>query len=240
MVTIADPATIPGVRPLPSIAEPQPLAATRAGWRGALVRQQAGLGSERLLVRGREQRFWPDDGLIEALAEGGVLEIVVARPVAIDEANAEDALAFLRFLRDCGSEGVQVQWRGAMDAAVPLDLLVHLQPPDALEGCDRAALRRWWAGYRYGACYWRQGPDFVSLRDTRTGREAQRLTLAEPAELDLFAALQQPVRTARRRSAAHRAALAALMDEGLVLELGGWALSLAVRMRRWPVPAMAI
>jgi hypothetical protein len=240
MVTIADPATIPGVQPLPPIAAPLPVVATPAGWRTALAQLEAGGGSERLLVRGRARPCWPDARQIAALAEAGVEEIGVARPLRFTVATAPGALGFLRFLRDCASEGIAVRWRGELEATVPVALLTHLPPPEALDGRDEAALRTWQAGYRYGACYWRQGPDFVTLCDTRAGRAAQRLTLDSREELRVFAALQRPMRLARRRSAAWSAALAALEEEGMVLELGGWALSLPTRMRRWPVPASAL
>jgi len=34
--------------------------------------------------------------------------------------------------------------------------------------------------------------------------------------------------------------LGVLLEEGLVLSLDGWLLGLASRMRRWPIPALAV
>ncbi len=237
----ADPiATVRGVRHCGDEDAPLSIAATHPGWlaAAALARRGAGLG--RIAVRAGEAPVWPDGDELGALAAGGLGTIAVHGPLRIGRAEAEQSLAFIRFLRDCESWGVQVAWHGALGDGIASYLLSHLAPPapalaEGEQGGEAAAADR------CGRFYWRAGPGFAVISDTRPGRPAQRLTLAGGAELELFDTLQRPVEQARcARTDAARRVLADLLAEGIVLRLGGWALSLPCRMRVWPVPNMAV
>ncbi len=229
-----------GVRDRGEEDAPLAISATRSGWLAvaALARQADGL--KRIAVQPGEAPVWPDGGELGALAAGGLGAIAIGGVLCIGRAAAEQSLAFIRFLRDCESWGVQVAWQGSLGDGVAPNLLSHLAPPapllaEAAEGTATAP------GDRYGRCYWRAGPGFAVVSDTRPGRPAQRLTFSEGPELHLFHTLQRPVEHARcARTGAARRALADLVQEGVVLQLGAWALSLPCRMRLWPVPNMAI
>ncbi|MFY0580666.1 DUF5825 family protein [Cystobacter fuscus] len=108
-------------------------------------------------------------------------------------------------------------------------------------GGGGGALERWREGHAYGRCYWRSGPGFVLVRDCRVGRDAARFTIDDPATLRTFLALGIPRRVSEvRTDAAAEDALVRLLEERLVLQLGEWLVALPYRLRRWPVPAMAI
>lgn len=233
---------IAGAWPVACEEPPEPVAATAAGWQAIVARANAGVAGGRLLVRNGARPAWPAAGDLQALAACDVGALIVAAPVSLGTGNPAPTLAFLRFLRDCGTHGLMVAWQGCFAAGLPVALLSHLSPPTAVCGRpDAEAVCAWQAAYLYGQCYWRGGPGFVAVRDTRPGRATQRLVLDTAAEQRLFAALQRPRRTAScREDAGDRAALAALVEAGVALRLSGWALSLPVHMRTWPVPALAI
>ncbi len=185
---------------------------------------------------------WPGSNEIRDLAEAGVQEVVIAEPIEICDETAEQALGFLRFLRDCETFALRVGWRGCFGAGVPRELLSHLWPPSAAAGDEDGQHPSGGSEpYAFGRFYWRSGPGFVTVRDTRPARAAQRLTIADHADLRLFMAVQEPARVADYPSGTEAGeSLRALSNEGIVLCLGEWALCLPCRMRFWPVPYMAI
>ncbi|MEV6113318.1 DUF5825 family protein [Streptomyces sp. NPDC052109] len=161
-------------------------------------------------------------------------QVEVARPLDLSGAGRATAEA-VRFLRECQSQGVRVTWRATGRAAYDIGLLRHLPPPEELAD-QEVELAAWRAGYAYGALYHRRGPGFVTVLDRRARGTAVRLTLDHPALLAAFLRLQEPAPL----DATDREAVELLVAERLVLAAGGWAVALAPRIRRWPVPCTAI
>ncbi|MQY38442.1 hypothetical protein SRB17_64550 [Streptomyces sp. RB17] len=155
-------------------------------------------------------------------------------PLDLSGAGPETAEA-VRFLRECQSDGLRVDWRGVGRPSYDIGLLRHLPPPAELPG-EEATLAAWRAGHAYGTLYHRRGPGFVTVLDRREKGTAVRLTLDHPGLLAAFLRLQEPAPL----DAVDREALDLLVAERLVLAAGGWAVALPPRIRRWPVPCTAI
>jgi hypothetical protein len=182
-------------------------------------------------------RRWPGDGEIAALVAGGVAAVEVEGEVALGVEDAPGSLEFLRFLRDSLSHGLRVRWNGRIGAGLPVRSLSHLTPPTG--GAALAfnpAVAAWRRRFTYGRCYWRSGPGFAQVSDSRGGRTDASWTLSDPPTLDLFLRLMQPADIADcgEREAVDRA-LASLCEREVVVRLGDRLLSLPYRLRHWPV-----
>jgi hypothetical protein len=146
--------------------------------------------------------------------------------LGLDEPLA--TLRVLRFLRDAKGNGLTVRWNGLIGEGLPWSELSHLDAPAQSHMASPGADDR--------AMYWRSGPDFVSVRDRRSGYDTRRITFGDEALVDVFRRVQEPTDPAEfgeRR----RAALEFLVGQRLVLTLGSFALGLPYRISRWPVPA---
>jgi hypothetical protein len=159
----------------------------------------------------------------------GLRKVVVHRTL-FGPAPGDAAAAWFRVLRDLASCAVQVDWRCSLDCVIALEALSHLPPPatgSPHPGGEKTA--------RFGSFYWRSGPGFVSVRDSR--RSGVRLfVLDDPASRDTFVKAVDSV-AADSIDACTRQPLE---DEGLVINIGGWLTAVPYRMRHWPVPFRAI
>jgi hypothetical protein len=161
----------------------------------------------------------------------------LARPLEFGVSGEAD-LRLLHRLREATSHAVRLDWTLAGRPGFPLHTHVHLVPPS--RGVDDAACayaREWRAGYRYAAFYYRQGPEFVSIKDIRTGGDASRM-LIEGEDAAGFLRMAATTRTGDLTGAV-RAMLADAEEFGLVLRAGDAHLALPYRMRNWPIPAVA-
>jgi Family of unknown function (DUF5825) len=199
-------------------------------------------------------------GLADALAEGpdggqrlwedGIRRIRVDGPVRA-------TLPFLRSLRDATGHGLLVTWDGTIDDAVEVApdtgadagsgkgtgsdtgagggrfpasrhrRLYHLPPPiSCLE-------REWITTYRYGLCYFRVGPAFLTVVDQRDGPSVPAV-LRDPEEIEILRELAAP------KPMPATPALSRLLRRGLVIRHGADTLRLPYRLIRWPIPCTAI
>jgi hypothetical protein len=157
--------------------------------------------------------------------------LVFGRSVAAD-------LELLRCLREATGHTPGLSWRLAGRPRVPIRTHVHLTPPtDGVDPAAREYAARWRAQYHYGSFYYRQGPDFITVRDVRPGGDASRLVIRSGAAdfrsmVDAHAVDDLTV--------AQREMVPTAVDAGLVLVADGALVVLPYRLRRWPVPASAI
>ncbi len=191
----------------------------------------------RLYLADGAPRRWPGDEEIAALVAGGVASIEVDGEVALGLEDAAGSLEFLRFLRDSLSHGISVRWNGQIAAGLPVRSLSHLTPPTG--GATLAfnpAVAAWRRRYTYGRCYWRSGPGFAQVSDSRGGRTDASWMLSDPPTLDLFLRLMQPaaIDDCGERETVDRA-LAILCEREVVVRIGDCLLSLPYRLRHWPV-----
>ncbi|WP_426749394.1 RiPP maturation radical SAM C-methyltransferase [Myxococcus sp. Y35] len=181
---------------------------------------------------------WPSAEEIERLLQLGVVEVRVPWEMALDERQPERSVHFIRFLRDSAAARLRVHWSGSASGAVKARALNHLEPPMA---GGEETLRAWKERHAYGRCYWRAGPDFVLIKDSRAGGDFARFTLEDGPLRDVFTRLSVPQRLdAFGTDETDREALDVLMEEDLVLRLGDWVVALPYQIKHWPVPFMSI
>lgn len=175
---------------------------------------------------------------VAALALDGVRSLRVEGAPALDDQHAAATVALVRLLREAASVGLPVEWSGAFGTGLDLTALVHLAPP-APSGDEAPEISRWRERHRPGLCYYRLGPGFVFVKDVRGAGDGARfrVDLDDPAATLGAVEAVVDVSTA---DASTLESLDALDREHLVLKLGGHATLLPYRMRRWPVPALAV
>jgi hypothetical protein len=155
-------------------------------------------------------------------------------PVVLGPSTPERTVEFVAWLRDMQSDTVQVTWQATVEAGLDTTLLHHLTPP-ADRGTDDA-VRRWREAFRPALCYYRFGPGFVQVKDTRRTEEAARFLLDDPVSVAAFTRCLRPTRLTDL-SRDERTAAEILAAERLLLCQGEWVTVLPSRMRLWPVPS---
>ncbi len=175
-------------------------------------------------------------GLPERVVEGRT-EVVVEGSVRLD--SDIRSLHFIRFLREASAAEVGVTWSAEKLSGIDVSLFVHLPPPvDWTAGAAEHAAQ-WRNAYRYGSCYYRRGPGFTTVKDTRLDVEGSRFVIDDVRALAAFPELLG-VADLDAAGASVRELVQVLVPERLVLRFGDAATLLPVRMRRWPVPCDAI
>jgi Family of unknown function (DUF5825) len=154
-----------------------------------------------------------------------------------------DDIRLVGFLRESASRLLRLRWRLSVPPGVDLSLLVHLPPPLAppadASGPAADYARAWRAGYGFGHCYYRLGPDFVSIVDVRDPGSAARFVLDGQAPCEAFCQLDGPVFLPG--APALTVELAGQLEEaGLLVRRDDWATLLPFRLSRWPVPCTAV
>jgi hypothetical protein len=149
-------------------------------------------------------------------------------PVLISAAEPAPFLAFVAGLREATACARAAEWHARLAGEVDLRPLHHLCPPVSP---GTAGVRAWQRSYRPGQRYYRRGPGFVVLYDTRQGAPHAEVVLSEPAEVELFGRLHDP-------GPADLAgpAFARLDDAGALFSLGGMAVLTVGRLRRLILP----
>jgi hypothetical protein len=155
-------------------------------------------------------------------------------------ADALATMTFIAFLQTCIAEGVEVRWSarvtsGALDTAA----LHHLWPPTAIAGLPPEQAETWRATFRYGLCYFRRGPDFLLLKDSRNADGQVHLVIDHPDLVATFLAGCAPLHQSAL-TATQREAVGVLSQENLVYRLDDLLLTLPTRMRRWPMPFSSV
>lgn len=149
----------------------------------------------------------------------------------------EFSVRFIRLLREALSAGLRVDWALAGPAALDAGLVCHLPPPR--DGSELAAA--WQAQYGFGRCYYRVGPGFYLLKDIRAGEGGRgvRFRLDDARGVAAFGTLADAVHLPS--AAADTVELFGVLEaERLTLRRGDWGTLLPFRMRRWPVPFLAV
>lgn len=149
---------------------------------------------------------------------------------------ADDAtvLPVLALLRQAAAVAATVHWSLELTRSLPTWHLAHLPPPQQASGMSAADLETWRSRFTFGHCYYRRGPRFITVYDARR-QPPVRQTISAPANVSAVEQLNEP-RQILSLDAALRDVLPGLTRSGLVLQLGGWAMTLPWRPTRWPVP----
>ncbi|GGM23453.1 DUF5825 family protein [Dactylosporangium sucinum] len=162
--------------------------------------------------------------------------VQVDQRMVLSSAEPQATISFVTRLRDLQSASTDVLWHGLVTADIDVTLLVHLAPPQPDADMD-GRMDHWRTVHRPGLCFFRTGPGFIEIRDTRRPLgSAARFVIDDPDLMDAFKRFLNPCRLADL-SAIHQEAAQLLLEEQLLLSLGGWVTALPNRMRRWPIPS---
>jgi len=155
-------------------------------------------------------------------------QLVVGGPRVLTASAPYRSLAWLALLRDLAGLGIRVQWSAVVRTDWPCLLVMTLPPP--IRGDPPGLIERWQTTYEPLSLLWRQGPGFALIDDCRRGK-TRRWTLTSPRLLRAWRLLQDP----RRLTTGLSRLAFELLEEDLVVAVGGWALAAPVRVQRWPV-----
>jgi len=175
--------------------------------------------------------------LVTSLSSGTTKRSMrIEQPVELGRDPIDD-IHFVWLLRGCASFGVGVQWAAETMPPWDLRLAYHLPPPASLGKPDEpSVLNVWRQSFVYGSCFYRKGPGFYLIKDTRDQSRMRRLRISVDGATDGFDQLLQPAATGDLTAEA-KEVVEALLPLGLVLAVGDHVVSLPFRMRHWPVPA---
>lgn len=161
-------------------------------------------------------------------------------------ADAEATINFVAFLRAALTQDVEVRWHAritdtATGSGIDTTALHHLWPPTtvATTGLPPEEPRAWRAAFKYGLCYFRRGPGFILIKDTRIADRHVHLTVDHPDLMATFLAGCTPLRYSTL-TPTQCEAVGVLARENLMYRLDDLLLTLPTHMRRWPVPFSAI
>jgi hypothetical protein len=162
-----------------------------------------------------------------------------ARPgrLATAEASERATVAALALVRELTAWGVHVGWQVRLGSPDDWRPLGHLWPPAQVTGVpEPGQIAAAWAGDFFpGKCFYRQGCNFIEVRDRRRGL-LERLTIDEPGHLAVVSQLLDGASVSRLPERV----LADLEAEHLVGRAGGTAWWLPYRVCRWPHPAFRV
>jgi hypothetical protein len=177
---------------------------------------------------------WPSVTELARLRDtAGITEIEVTDPVQLNERDPVTLTSWLASLRDAVSALVTVRWTGQVTLPPTLVTnLVHLPPPTDTEN------QPWHDLHPGSALYFRRGPGFIQIKDTRRNRHRMIITLDHPAELELFERIARPVDIGEL-AGLHRH-LHEFLDAGLAYQAGDLVVGLTTHLRRWPIPHTGI
>ncbi|HEY0698358.1 MAG TPA: DUF5825 family protein [Micromonospora sp.] len=166
------------------------------------------------------------------LAGRGHRLLRVHRPVRLGDDDEFD-LRFAWLLRESISVGLQVDWVLTGELRWDVGGIRHLPPP-------RSGRDDWRRAFTFGYCYYRVGPDFVTIRDTRSDNGfGARYLLDDPESVACWPELEGVLHLPEATAAGLRL-LELLAAENLALVAGNRATVLPFRMRRWPVPESSV
>lgn len=155
-----------------------------------------------------------------------------------DQQDPQQTLYQVQVIRDCLSLGIRLVWEAEVAGEFDFRPLFHLIPPRRLPAEFASVQEEWLERYRYGSFFWRKGPDFLLVKDVRVEENATRYTIDQTAMIELLQQCEQPV--PRLMVTDDPEVLDPLLEEGLLLDYGGYLLTLPYRVHKWPLPYNAI
>jgi len=173
------------------------------------------------------------EGRIDQLRRAGLRVVTITGTVNRDGSDGADAVAALRLVRECTAQHLPVHWEMNQGSISDLDSLSSLFPPRALQG--RQPMEPWRSKFKFDRLYWRSGPGFVQVCDTR-GNTRDVYKLRTPELIEAFKGMLdgRPVSGSQLRH------IDLLCQEKLAVIVGGWTLALPYRMRTWPIPCNTV
>ncbi|MGW7531792.1 DUF5825 family protein [Amycolatopsis sp. NPDC054798] len=164
--------------------------------------------------------------------------IRVNGPVVLGE-QIDDELQLVRFLREATSHTLRIGWVLGGRPLLELRNLSQLVPPvSGVDSETNAYAASWRTAFRYGTYFYRNGPEFVLVKDVRPDGPAAHLTITGASSAH-FAALAESSRLAELDSE-EMSALDDAVQFGLAVRGEQRFVTLPFRMRHWPVPFLSV
>lgn len=170
------------------------------------------------------------DDVVHA-CEGGLRRVVITPTIDFGVSSLSPQLGLVR---DLGSCGVPVDWSLAGEEATDVSMLYSLPPPRN-STLPIETVQRWHEVHRFGLLYFRRGPGFLIVNDSRNGR-TNEIRIRQGPLMQAFLACDRGVQT----DLVPPAIAQLLLSEALVCLVGGNLVSLPHRMHHWPVPCNAV
>lgn len=162
---------------------------------------------------------------VDRLDAGSVARLVTALDIpTVDAVHLAPAITLANLvhaivvLRECQSRDIDVDYAADAEVEPTVEAWMHLLPRDRAEPL------------RY-TVYRRHGPGFVLVVDDRPDRNV-RITFDDEGHCAFLVGLDTPAEVASLDAET----LDMFVRFGLVAVVGGWAVGVVPRIRRWPVP----
>ncbi|MFI1094179.1 DUF5825 family protein [Streptomyces sp. NPDC020917] len=156
-----------------------------------------------------------------------------ARRVSFAADRAQEAVEFVRSLREHTAHARSLPWRADLSRLPAPRILFHLSPP--IEADQSATVRTWRATYRYGLLHYRRGPGFLIVRDFRPGATRDEIVLDRPESVSALEHFADPHPLPAADDPSYPS-VQNLLADGMLLAVGGLAVALPYRLHRLPLP----
>ncbi|MFD9623907.1 DUF5825 family protein [Streptomyces virginiae] len=168
---------------------------------------------------------------------GRVGQVHLDRPVRFGQ-NLHTDILLIYLLRECATAGISVHW--AVDVAPKWDtrLMHHLPPPQRGAKTD-PKIESWIDSYRHTSFFYRRGPGFYLINDSRYSKYAKRYRLRLDGQSDRFEQIQEVCNISSSNQEIHEL-ISKIEPIGVVFRLSDWVISLPHRMLKWPVPSWSV
>lgn len=181
-----------------------------------------------------------DDSIVKSLCKKGVKSICITDKVLLnflDEKFSGSSLLFLRTLKFCTARGIDVRWKLKRFKGDSIEYLNHLWPPQC-SNMPSEIENYWRFVYRFGACYWRNGGDFLEVIDKRNPNNQSQHIIDEVKMLKVFRAGVNL--GCLKDFEGDDEVFKILKDVGLIITDKVFFLTLPYRIAEWPVPYRSI
>ncbi|WP_397539522.1 DUF5825 family protein [Rummeliibacillus pycnus] len=121
---------------------------------------------------------------ITELKEFGVEKIYTT--LELNEKKCKQTLKELHFLKKCQENYIVLQWEQNSKHVIDFSPLFHFQPPYLSENEDENLVITWKNNYALESLIYRQGPEYIKIRDARIQNEPQIYELITNLEVKLF------------------------------------------------------
>lgn len=161
-----------------------------------------------------------------------ITQIIIENNIVLDETT--ETLEFLRYIRDCTSFGIRIEWKACISQDISLENLYHLYPPTYVSGITEKEHGLWKNSFEYGLLYYRQGPDFITIKDRRVNKSSINFTIGDITLQSIIKKMDIPyLIDSQVIDGKERAAINLLKEHHVVINFKEKALFLPYRIQKW-------
>jgi hypothetical protein len=184
-----------------------------------------------ILTLDSDVKSYPDLKMIKKLISLGLKEIHAT--LYFIQFEPKVALRQVQLLRECVSLGVRICWKGKIDKDFNLKPFFHLPPPISLNASE-SILNDWRETYQFGTFFWRQGPEFIFVKDIRDPKNSAKFIIDDAPMISIINQCLKPTKTNTFKG--KELFVEELIEEGILFECQDYILTLPYRIMEWPIP----